>query len=171
MPTSLVKVSAPGLERYPKFVDALATAETAELEPGDAVYIPSYWWHNVQSLDPLNLLVNFWWVESSRGPASPFAALALGLLSITALPASRREIWRGMFDHYVFQTGGDPVRYLPPDLRRMLGPMNPMLENCMRTHLARSITSSLPNPVRGQIQRWMMSAGPSLDSEQAYGND
>jgi hypothetical protein len=171
MPTSMVKVSAPDLERYPKYVEALAAAETAELEPGDAVYIPSYWWHNVESLDPLNLLVNFWWIQSSRGPASPFAALALGLLSITALPASRREIWRRMFDHYVFQTGGDPVPYLPPDRRGMLGPMNPMLENYMRTQLVRSITSSLPAAMREQMQRWMMTAGPSVDSEQAYGND
>jgi len=171
MPTSMVKVSAPDLERYPRFADALATAETAELEPGDAVYIPSYWWHNVQSLDPLNLLVNFWWHEGSRGPADPFAALALGLLSITALPASRREILRRMFDHYVFQTEGDPVPYLPPDRRGILGPMNPMLENYMRTQLVRSITHSLPKPLKEQIQRWMSAAGPSVDGAQPYGNE
>jgi Cupin-like domain len=171
MPTSMVKVSAPDLERYPNFAKALAVAETAELGPGDAVFIPSYWWHNVESLLPLNLLVNFWWLDSSRGPASPFAALALGLLSITALPPSRREIWRKMFDHYVFQTNGDPVPYLPPDRRGMLGPMNPMLENYMRTQLVRSITNSLPKPLREQIQRWMASAGPSVDSDRPYGND
>ncbi len=57
-PTSLVKVSTPDLERYPLFAKALAVAETAELEPGDAVFIPKMWWHNVESLDPVNLLVN-----------------------------------------------------------------------------------------------------------------
>jgi hypothetical protein len=41
----------------------------------------------------------------------------------------------------------------------------------MRTQLVRSITSSLPKHIRDQIQHWMMSAGPSVDSEQAYGND
>ncbi|MGH9643015.1 MAG: cupin-like domain-containing protein, partial [Terriglobales bacterium] len=171
VPTSMVKVSAPDLERYPNFAKALAAAETAELEAGDAVFIPNYWWHNVDSLDPLNLLVNYWWVDYSRGPASPFAALALGLLSITALPPSRRELWRKMFDHYVFQTDGDPVPYLPPDRRGMLGPMNPRLENYMRTQVVRSITKSLPKPLREQIQRWMESAAPSVDSEMPYGND
>jgi len=167
-PTSLVKVSAPDLERYPLFAKALAAAETAELEPGDAVFIPNLWWHNVESLDPLNLLVNHWWFDSSRGPASPFAALALGLMSITALPTSRREIWRMMFDHYVFQTNGDPVPYLPPDRRGMLGSMNPRLESYMRTQIVRSLTRALPRPWAEQIQRWVSSSGPSVDGDRPY---
>jgi hypothetical protein len=42
-------------------------------------------------------------------------------LSLRDLPASRREVWRRMFDHYVFQTDGDPVEHLPPERRGMLG--------------------------------------------------
>jgi hypothetical protein len=163
LPTSLVKVSAPDLDRYPRFAQALAVAETAELGPGDAVFIPNLWWHNVESLTPLNLLVNYWWFASGRGVASPFAALALGLMAITALPASRRETWRAMFDHYVFQTGGDPVPYLPPDRRGMLGPMNPTLEKYMRGELIRSITMSLPKPLAEQLQQWMASADGASD--------
>jgi hypothetical protein len=169
LPTSMVKVSAPDLERYPRFSTALAAAETAEVEPGDAIFIPNMWWHNVESLDRLNLLVNHWWFDGARGPASPFAALALGLAAITALPDSRREIWRRMFDHYVFRTGGDPVPYLPPDRRGMLGTMNPHLENYIRTQIVRSLTTPLPKDLRDQIQRWMSSAGPAVDSEKPYG--
>ena len=168
LPTSLVKVSAPDFERFPRFAEALDAAETAELEPGDAVFIPNLWWHNVESLDRMNLLANYWWYAGPHGPASPFAALALGLLSLTPLSESRRDIWRMMFDHYVFRTGGDPVPYLPADKRGMLGPMNPHLENYMRTQIVRSLTLSLPKPVAEQIQRWVSAAGPSVDGKGRY---
>jgi hypothetical protein len=144
LPTSLVKLSAPDLARYPRFAQAWDVAETAELEPGDAVFIPNLWWHNVESLEPLNLLVNYWWFDATRGPASPFAALALGLMAIPQLPASRREIWRRMFDHYVFQTEGDPVPYLPRDRRGVLGPLNPKLEKYMREKLIKALTKRVP---------------------------
>lgn len=167
-PTSLVKVSAPDLERYPRFAEAWAVAEVAELEPGDAVFIPNLWWHNVEALDRMNLLVNYWWFDGPRGPGSPFAALALGLMAISALPPSRREIWRQMFDHYVFRTNGDPVPYLPPDRRGMLGAMNPHLETYMRTQIVRSLTRMLPKPIRDQIQRWVSAGGSSVDTDQSY---
>ena len=156
-PTSMVKITAPDLKRYPRFAEAWAAAETAVLEPGDAVFIPNLWWHNVESLEPINLLVNYWWFDAERGVASPFAALALGLMSISALPASRREIWRSMFDHYVFRTEGDPVPYLPPDRRGMLGPMNPKLEQYMRGELIRSLAAPLPKSLAEQLKRWAAS--------------
>ena len=160
LPTSMVKVAEPDLGRYPRFAEALAAAEVAELEPGDAVFIPNMWWHNVESLDPLNLLVNYWWFEGTRGPASPFAALAMGLMAITELPASRREIWRRMFDHYVFRSKGDPVPYLPQDKRGMLGAMNPHLESYLRTQIVRSLIRPLPREQAEQIERWVAAAGP-----------
>ena len=33
----------------------------ADLEPGDAIYIPTLWWHHVRSHSPLNILLNYWW--------------------------------------------------------------------------------------------------------------
>jgi hypothetical protein len=120
-PTSLVKVGAPDLARYPRYAQALAAAETTDLGPGDAVFIPNMWWHNIESLDPFNILVNYWWYDGSRGPGTPFAALVYGILALRELPPSRREIWRRMFDYYVFQTDGDPVEHLPPERRGMLG--------------------------------------------------
>ncbi len=89
-------------------------------------------------------------------------------MAIKALPASRREIWRMIFDHYVFQTEGDPFPYLPPDRRGILGPMNPRLESYMRTQIVRTLTASLPKAWAEQIERWVSSAGPSLDSERSY---
>jgi hypothetical protein len=122
-PTSMVRVGALDFARYPRYpryTQALAAAETTNLGPGDAVFIPNMRWHNIESLDPFNILVNYWWYEGSRGPGAPFTALVYGILSLRDLP-NRREIWRRMFDHYVFQTQGDPVEHLPPERRGMLG--------------------------------------------------
>lgn len=150
-PTSLVRLSAPDLERYPRFTRALASAEVAEVGPGDAVFLPNLWWHNVESLEPLNLSMNYWWYDAVEWEAEPFAALALGLLAITPLPASRREAWRAMFDHYVFQTNGDPIPYVPSDHRGMLGPMTPTLAHRMRTLLIRALVKKMPGDVAEKI--------------------
>lgn len=60
-PVSLVNLRDPDYERFPRFAEALETAQRAELAPGDVLFIPKHWWHNVESFGPLNLLVNFWW--------------------------------------------------------------------------------------------------------------
>ncbi len=152
-PTSLVRLTDPDFERFPRFADALAAAEVADLEPGDGVFIPNMWWHNVESYDPVNLLVNYWWQEGARGGGSPFAALVMGLLAITELPPSRREIWRQIFDHYVFRTAGDPVPYLPEDRRGMLGEPTPRLESYMREGVIRSLIDPLPKPALDEMRR------------------
>jgi hypothetical protein len=154
-PTSMVRMSAPDLERYPRFAQAMAEAEVADVEPGDAIFVPRLWWHNVDSLEPLNLSMNYWWFEGTQGGAEPFAAMAHALLAITPLSAVERERWRQMFDHYVFRTDGDPVPYLPPDKRGMLGPTSAALAGYMRAQLIRSLAKSLPGQLREQILRLM----------------
>ncbi len=70
-PVSMVNIAAPDLERFPRFQNALERAQTAELEPGDAIYIPYMWWHHVRSLEPFNVLINYWWNDAVPGLASP----------------------------------------------------------------------------------------------------
>ncbi len=60
-PISAVNLRNPDLHRFPKFAQALKRGLQVELEPGDALYIPTDWWHGVEALAPVNLLVNFWW--------------------------------------------------------------------------------------------------------------
>ena len=67
-PISLVDFKAPDFERFPRFREALANARAAELEPGDAIYMPPLWWHHVESLAPLNMLVNYWWGAPADAP-------------------------------------------------------------------------------------------------------
>jgi len=64
-PVSMVHVTAPDLDRYPLYKSALDRAVEAELSPGDAIFIPSDWYHHVEALDRFNLLVNYWWDPES----------------------------------------------------------------------------------------------------------
>ncbi|HEY7808889.1 MAG TPA: cupin-like domain-containing protein [Allosphingosinicella sp.] len=119
-PVSMVDLAAPDLENYPRFAVALEAAQVAELEPGDAIYIPFQWWHAVDSLAPVNLFINYWW-NPAPDFGNPYDALLHGLLTIRNLPDEQRSAWRAMFDHYVFGANGDPTDHLPPHARGFLG--------------------------------------------------
>lgn len=121
-PVSLVDPSNPDLERYPRYREAAAVAQSALLLPGDAIYIPYHWWHGVESLDPVNLFVNYWWSDAPEGIGSPYDVLMHALMTLRDLPAEQRAVWRTIFDHYVFQTNGDPAAHLPEEAKGILGP-------------------------------------------------
>lgn len=117
---SLVHLTDPDLERFPRFARALQAGLVAELEPGDALYIPYQWYHHVEALEPFNVLVNYWWDAAPAGAGSPWDAMMHGLVSLRLLPADQRRAWRAMFDHYVFQLDGDPAAHLPEDRKGAL---------------------------------------------------
>ena len=62
---SLVDFAQPDFARFPRFRAALEHASSAELVCGDALYIPTRWWHHVVSLELCNVLVNYWWTADS----------------------------------------------------------------------------------------------------------
>ena len=123
-PISLVDIANPDLARYPRFAQALEHAQVVELEPGDAVFIPSMWWHQVESLEPFNVLVNYWWRQSPAYLDSPIGALMAALLTLRELPPHQRETWRDMFDHYVFRHTDDTVAHIPPHARSAMAPIS-----------------------------------------------
>lgn len=120
-PVSMVRLEAPDLDRYPNFETALQHALRADLEPGDALYLPYFWWHHVNTLEDLNVLVNYWWNEAEPGLGSPFDALLHAILAVRDLPERQRAAWQMMFGHYAFGENGDPVAHLPPEARGSLG--------------------------------------------------
>jgi hypothetical protein len=116
-PMSLVQLHAPDFERFPNFREALGASVTAELEPGDAIYIPPLWWHHVQSLEPFNVLVNYWWHALPGTPMhaeSGFDSLVHAILNLRSLPRPTRDAWRALFEHYVFGSEGEAVSHIPP---------------------------------------------------------
>ena len=122
-PVSLVDMANPDLARHPRFAQALVHAQVVELEPGDALFIPSMWWHQVESLEPFNVLVNYWWRQSPAYLDSPIGALMAALLTLRELPPQQREIWRDMFDHYVFRPTDETVAHIPPHARSAMAPL------------------------------------------------
>jgi hypothetical protein len=134
-PVSLVDLEKPDLERFPRFAEAMDHAQTAELEPGDAIYIPFHWWHAVDSLEPVNLFVNYWWNERRSDTGNPYDALVHAFYAIKSLPDEQRQVWRMVFDHYVFGANGDPAEHLPPQARGVLGEMNAELLGRLRATL------------------------------------
>lgn len=111
-PVSLADIEAPDFERFPKMRHALKAGLTAELEPGDAIYIPYGWWHHVRSLSGLNILVNYWWNEAPAHLQSPYGAMLVAMLMVRDMPERQRDFWKGMFDHFVFGVNGDPGGHL-----------------------------------------------------------
>jgi hypothetical protein len=132
-PVSMVDMAAPDLEAFPRFADAAKTALAATLEPGDAIYIPYCWWHGVDSLEPVSILVNYWWTEGApAGAGSAYDALLHALFALRPLPPEQRAIWRTWFDYYVFETSGDPSAHLPPQAKGVIGPPSPEQFHKMR---------------------------------------
>jgi len=124
-PVSLVDLAQPDYLRFPRFRTALEHAEVAELDPGDALYLPSYWIHHAESLDTFGLMMNFWWHVAPRQLLSPFFTLMHSLLTIRGLTPAERAAWRAMFEVYAFQPDSDPAQYIPEAARGVLDPLTP----------------------------------------------
>jgi ribosomal protein L16 Arg81 hydroxylase len=124
-PVSLA-ASAPYDEtKYPRFREVREQALVAELEPGDAIYIPKLWWHQVEARSRFNGLVNYWWDAFSLGPDAPSTALLLSMITIAERPVAERRAWKAFFDHYVFRQQGHPLAHLPESQHGILGPLKP----------------------------------------------
>ncbi|CDO36538.1 cupin-like domain-containing protein [Novosphingobium mathurense] len=123
-PVSLAAGSEPGDPRYPRFDVIRERALVVELDPGDALYLPKLWWHQVEAKGDLNLLVNYWWDAFASGPDAPFTAMMLAMIAIAERPEPERAAWRSFFDHYVFRPEGHPLAHLPEEQHGILGPLD-----------------------------------------------
>lgn len=138
-PVSMVRLNDPDPDAYPAFEQVRPLALTAELEPGDAIYIPPLWWHHVQASARLNVLVNYWW-DAVPLAGSGFEALVHALYAIRALPPATRQAWRAMFDHFVFGTRAVPPGHLPESAQGILGPLTPETAGRLKAYLLGSLS-------------------------------
>ncbi len=121
---SIVDFKHPDFEKHPRFRDALAVAQVAELEAGDAIFVPSMWWHHVEGLSPFNVLVNYWWHTSPKFIPTPMDALYHAMWSLRDRPQHEKEAWRNVFEYYVFGSAQRPREHLPEAARGMLDPID-----------------------------------------------
>lgn len=132
---SVVDFDAPDFARYPRFRDALDAGRSAVLEPGDAIFMPSLWWHHVQALEAFNVLVNTWWSSAAAHLPTPMHALYHAIWALRDRPDREKQAWREVFDHYVF---GDPAKaaeHVPPQAQGALAPIDDMLARQLRAML------------------------------------
>jgi hypothetical protein len=139
-PVSLVCLEEVDEATFPKFKEAAKHALSSELGPGDAIFIPYLWWHHVRSLDPFNVLVNYWWNEyDSLG--SPMDVLLHAILTLRDLPPSMKDAWKATFDEFVFSQPPSGAGHLPPHVRGGLGQLDQRARTELWNALAQGVNS------------------------------
>ncbi len=132
---TVVDLENPDLNRYPGFQTALDNAQEAFLDAGDAIFIPSMWWHQVKSLAPFNALINYWWSSVPNYMDSPMNALYYALLAIRDRPVAEKLAWKAVFDYYVFGDATKAREHLPRDAWGLLGPVDELNARKLRAML------------------------------------
>jgi hypothetical protein len=132
---TMVDFRAPDLARYPRFGEAMAAAQVAELEPGDVLFYPALWWHQVEALDAFNAMVNYWWNPVPAWIDTPHTTLLHALLSLRDRPDSEKRAWRALFEYYVFGPADRAAAHLPGHAQGPRGPMDEMAARTLRAQV------------------------------------
>ncbi len=132
---SMVDQHEPDLERFPHFEEVMAKAQIAELEPGDVLYFPALWWHQVEALDPFNIMMNYWWNDVPAHIDDPRAALLHGMLAIRDRPEQERKAWQQIFNYYVFGDAENVRAHLPAHTHGPLGEMDALTARRLRAYI------------------------------------
>jgi hypothetical protein len=136
---SLVDFHQPDFDRFPRFAEALEHAQSAELGPGDALFIPSMWWHHIEALDAFNVLVNYWWRQSPDYMDTPTNALMMAFLTMRDLPPAQRKAWQEIFRHYIFEADEETAAYIPEPARGVLAPLTADGSRMLRAQLLKKM--------------------------------
>ena len=137
---SMVDFHTPDFAAHPRFRDALEHAQVADLEAGDALFVPAMWWHHVEGLAAFNVLVNYWWRTSPVWLGQPQDALNHAMLALRDLPDDQKQHWRDMFDYYVFDADDTATAHIPEAARSILAPLTPTSAGRLRAFLLRALS-------------------------------
>jgi hypothetical protein len=136
---TMADINSPDFERFPRLRKALEAAEIADLEPGDVLYYPAMWWHEVEAQETFNVMVNYWWNTSPQFMDTPQNTLMHALLSLRDRPEQEKRAWRAVFDYYVFGPADRAGAHLPEAARGNLGPMDELKARRLRALLMRKL--------------------------------
>ncbi|WP_417462161.1 cupin-like domain-containing protein [Kordiimonas sp.] len=132
---SMVDHHNPDLRKFPRFKEAEAMAQVAELEPGDVLYFPALWWHQVEALEPFNVMMNYWWNDVPLHIDDPRAALLHGMLALRERPEQEKKAWKQIFNYYVFGDAEDVRAHLPKHARGPLGELDTLTARRLRAYI------------------------------------
>jgi len=136
---TMVDLKNPDFGRYPRFNDALKSAVIADLEPGDALYYPSMWWHEVEAKDSFNVMINYWWINSPAYMGNPLDVLMHAMLSLRDRPESEKNAWRELFDYYIFGATENVTGHLPDECLGALADMDELTARQLRAQLQHNL--------------------------------
>jgi hypothetical protein len=136
---SMVDFDAPDLDRYPRFAEAAAAAQVADLEAGDVLFYPALWWHHVEALTSFNVLINYWWNTSPAFMDSPQNTLLHAMLSLRDRPPHEKMAWRNVFDYYIFGDAQAPVAHLTEHIRGNLAQLDETSARRLRAMLMQKL--------------------------------
>lgn len=132
---SMVDFTDPDLDRFPRFADALAAAQVAELDPGDVLYYPPLWWHHVEGIGSFNAMINYWWSDAPLFMDSPMNTLLHAMLSLRDRPEAEKRAWRAMFDYYIFGPSERAAAHIPEPAQGALAPIDSLGARRLRAML------------------------------------
>lgn len=136
---SLVDPAAPDLEQFPRYMMAAEAGQIAELGPGDVLFYPAMWWHNVEALEPFNAMINYWWNTAPAFMDTPMATLEHALLSLRGRSNQEKAAWRGLFEFYVFGASDQAASHLPDAARGDLGPLDELSARRLRARVLQKL--------------------------------
>ncbi|WP_049722149.1 cupin-like domain-containing protein [Gilvimarinus polysaccharolyticus] len=132
---SMVDFKRPDFEIFPNFKAAQDASYVIDLNPGDALFIPAMWWHHVESLAPVNGLVNYWWRDDKPFMDSPMDALCHAILAIRDLPKKEKSAWQEIFNHYIFSEQDNKYDHIPEAARGFLNALDEIEARKLRAWL------------------------------------
>ena len=136
---SLVDFSKPNVDLHPNFRTALEHALVVELEAGDALFLPSMWWHYVEGLSEFNVLVNYWWRLAPAYCGAAISVLKHAMLSIRDLPEKEKDALKHVFDYYIFGDSSVVTKHIPKAAQGCLAPINNMSARQLRSWIINSL--------------------------------
>ena len=113
---SLVDINNPDLTKFPRYEEALKQAQVAELEPGDAIYIPYLWWHDVTNTADLNVQINYWWNQEGTNTIAEKLALYHSIVELKHLPPARKNALKAQLEYYAYDDSTISSEHIPATL-------------------------------------------------------
>lgn len=136
---TVANLAEPDLSRFPRLKTALDNAYIADLEPGDGLYYPSMWWHEVEAFERFNVMVNYWWMTAAPYLGSPMDVLMHAMLSLRDKPTTEKQAWKALFDYYIFNDPDNVREHLPVECHGAFANMDDNLSRRIRALLRNNL--------------------------------
>ncbi len=119
-PISLVNLAEPDLSAHERYQKAYQYGLSAELKPGDGIFIPSPWWHHVESLERFNVLINYWTRHKDR-VCAPFPMLLHAIQTFESMSKHEKVAWTELLKFYVLEKKPNDFAHIPEHARGVIG--------------------------------------------------